>query len=206
MPLCDLSPAQQQAFYDRLKEFQMDPSQVIPKVNSTTHPGPITLSADPAVSTLPPHIITVSSLDDMKRLAGNADELYENGTMAEHHDPLPEWPAEKNDLDAVQLSPQENRLIHKAHIAYIYGNSKRVQSYKAIIEKRDYPLSVAAFAIEDLCVDASNSPFTISSNAGQNIGTLTICDGGWLNFEANATWTVQVMQKVSATSCQSIGS
>ena len=201
MPLADLTPEQRKAFEDRLKEFQMDPSHVVRKVDSSTHSGPIVLSADPSVSSLRPHIVTLTRLDEAKRLAGNADEDYENGLMAEHHEPLPEWPAERNELDVAELTHHENNLIHKAHIAYLYGHSGRVQSYKAVIEKRNYPVDVATFAIEDLCLDSKNSPLVVQSNAGINVGTLTLCQGGWIKFEANSTITAQVMKKTDAASC-----
>lgn len=201
MSLSALSAEQQQAFYDRLKEFEMDPSAVIQHVDSSTHPGPITFSANPALSTFPPHIVTLTSVDDAKRLAGNPDEHYENGVMMEHHETLPEWPAHKTALEAHELSPEEKQLINKAHVAYIYGNSKKVQSYKDVIEKHNYPVEVAAVAIESLCLDATNSPFQVKSDAGLNIGTLTICQGGSINFEANSHVTIQVMHKSDATSC-----
>ena len=47
MPLSDLTPQQQQAFNDRLKELHMDPSKVVPKITPETFKGPIVLSANP---------------------------------------------------------------------------------------------------------------------------------------------------------------
>jgi len=201
VPLTSLSKEQQSAFSARLKEFQMKPEQVVKQVNSKTHKGPIVLSADPAVSTIPPHIVTLTSLDEAKRLAGNEDELFENGLMQNAHEALPEWPAALNDKDRTELTPEQNRLINKAHTAYIYGHSKLVSSYKAIIEKLNYPVQVATFAIEELCIDKTNSPFIVKDPAGLNVGTLTICEGGYIQTESNTSITAQVMIKSDKTSC-----
>jgi hypothetical protein len=201
MPLSDLSPQQQQAFADGLKELGMDPSQVIPAINSKTHPGPVTLSPDPSESTIKPIMVTIKNVDEAKRLAGNKDSDYTNGLMEEHHAPLPAWPQHKNTLDAVQLSADENNLIKKAHTAYIYGNSANVHSYKDIIDKHNYPAQVACFAVEDICVDSTNSPFKIGP-AGLTCGTLTICEGGSIQFTGNATVNCQKMVKSDATSCK----
>jgi len=201
MPLSDLSDEQQQAFYDRLKELRMDPSKVIPKITPETHQGPIVLSADPEKSSVPPHLVTVASLDEVKRLAGNADEDYESGLLSAHHEIQPEWPAEKNDKDPSELEASENRRINAAEMAYIYGHSKHHQSYKTIIERHKYPATFAVFAAEDLCIDASNSPYVVTAESAHNYGTVTICEGGSIQFEANAVWTVQKMVKSSATKC-----
>jgi hypothetical protein len=201
MPLSDLSPAQQQAFNDRLKELRMDPSKVLPKITPDTHKGPVVLSADAKESSVPPHIVTVTSLDEVKRLAGNSDEDYENGVMKPHHPTLPEWSAELNDKDPSELKPEENRRIGDAELAYLYGNSKHYSSYKTIIEKHKYPAKFAVFAVEDICLDARNSPLIIRSESAHNYGTVTICQGGSIQFEANATMTVQKMVKSTAPKC-----
>lgn len=201
MPLSDLSPAQQQAFHDRLKELRMDPSKVVPKITPETHKGPVVLSADPKKSSVPPHIVTVTSLDEVKRLAGNPDEDYVKGVIQEHHEIQPAWPAGKNDKDPSELKPEENRRIQAAEYAYLYGNSKHHRSYKAIIEKHKYPVDFAVFAAEDICLDSRNSPLIISSESAHNYGTMTICEGGSIKFEANAVMTVQKMVKSTATKC-----
>jgi len=201
MPLSDLTIKQQDAFNDRLKELRMDPSKVVPKITPATFKGPIVLSANPQASSINPHIVTATSLDEVKRLAGNPDADFNNGLMAEHHEIQPEWPAHLNDKEPSELKAEHNRRIHAAEIAYIYGNSKHHQSYKAIIEKHKYPADFAVFAAEDVCLDSTNSPLIIKSDSAHNYGTLTICTGGSIQFEANAVLTVQKMIKSTATKC-----
>ena len=202
MPLSDLTPEQQKAFQDRLKELRMDPAKVLKKITPETHKGPVVLSADPKKSSVPPHMVTVTSLDEVKRLAGNADEDYEKGVMEHHHADLPEWSASMNDKDPSELKPEENRRIEAAEHGYLYGHSKRFASYKTIIEKHKYPAEFAVFAAEDVCVDASNSPFKITAESGHNYGTFTICEGGSIEFEANVSMTVQKFVKSTATKCK----
>lgn len=201
MPLSDLTPEQQDAFHARLKELRMDPSKVMKKISPKTHSGPITLSADPAISSIPPHMVTITSLDELKRLAGNPDADYENGIMTAHHAIQEPWPAELNGKTRKELTAEQNRRIHAAYIAYVYGNSKLHASYKTIIEQHYYPQDFAVFAAEDVCIDANNSPFIISTDSAHNYGTVTICEGGSIKFEANAVMNVQVMVKSTATSC-----
>jgi hypothetical protein len=200
MPLSDLSPEQQQAFNDRLKELGMGPSQVVPSISPKTHPGPVIFSADPEISTIPPHVVTVNSLDEVKRIAGNPDSHYESGTLQQHHDIFEDWPTEKNEKSPSELEAHENQRIIAAEMGYIYGHSKHYESYKTIIEKHKYPARFAVFAAEDVCVDANN-PLYIKSEGAYNFGTVTICQGGSIIFEANATMTVQLMIKSNATSC-----
>lgn len=200
MPLSDLPADQRQAFHDRLKELRISPEQVVPSISPKTHPGPVILSIDPGLSSIPPTVVTVSSLDEVKRIAGNPDEHYESGRLQEHHAILPEWPAHKNDKSPEELEPHENQQIIAAEMAYLYGNSKHHSSYKTIIEKHKYPAKFAVFAVEDVCVDKDH-PLIIKSEGAYNFGTVTICEGGSIYFEANATMTVQQMVKSTATSC-----
>jgi hypothetical protein len=201
MPLSDLTPEQQKAFNDRLKELQMDPAKVLPKITPATHKGPIIMSGDHTVSHVPPHVVTVASLDELKRVAGNPDALYDAGTLQEHHEIQPPWPQALNQKDQSELDPEQNRRINAAEIAYIYGNSKNHQSYKDIIEKHKFPATFAVFAAEDVCLDSSNSPLIIQSESAHVYGTVTICEGGSIQFEANATMSVQKLVKSTATSC-----
>lgn len=205
MPLSDLPPEMQQAFWDRLKELRMDPSQVLPKITPETHRGPVVFSSDPKESSVTPHLVVVNSLDEVKRLAGNADADYDSGLMQKHHPIQPTWDAAKNGHDVSELSAEENNRINAAEMAYIYGHSKHHLSYKEIIERHKYPAVFACFAAEDVCIDSTNSPFIVTAESGHNYGTITICEGGSIQFEANAVWTVQKMINSSAQSCAALG-
>lgn len=201
MPLSDLSAEQQQAFWDRLKELGMDPSQVVAKITPETHQGPVRLSPDGSVSAVPAHILTLSSVDDVKRLAGNADAEYDLGTLVHHHAEFPEWPEDRVALDSRELTPEENRRLVAAEVAYVYGDSRRLKGYRAALDRHKFPVRVAAFAVEDICLDATNSPLVVTADSLHNFGTLTICEGGWIKFNANATLTIQKLVKSDRTKC-----
>ncbi len=196
--MSNLTAEQQQNFNDRLKELGMNPSQVIDKLN--TADGPIVFSHDPKESTITPHLFNVNSVEDVKRLAGNSDQDYDNGVIEHHHQKLPEWDAKKNDLLPEDLEPEDNNNIRQAHIAYVYGDSKRVKSYKQIIEKHNYPMQVAAFAANNIEATAANSPVLIKAdNGAANIGTLTIYEGGSISFAGDTVVTIQNMVKSDTT-------
>jgi hypothetical protein len=204
MALSNLTAEQQENFHRKLKEFRMDPSKVVPAITPATHPGPVTLTADTSESTIAPHMITLTSVDELKRLAGNSDDEFESGRMEEHHDVQPEWPDSKNDLSPDELTAAENNQIEAAHIAYVFGHSKRHESYKKIIEKHKYPAQFAVFAAETVCIDSTNSPYKISSESGHVYGTVTICEGGVLEFDANVTVSIQKLVRSEATSCSAV--
>jgi len=201
MPLSDLSADQQQAFWDRLKELGMDPSQVVASITPQTHQGPVLLSPDETRSAVPPHFLTLASVDDVKRLAGNVDEDYANGVLENHHAEFPEWPENRVELDRRELTPEENRRLVAAEVAYVYGDSRRLKGYRAALDRHKFPVRVVAFAVEDICLDATNSPLTVTADSLHNFGTVTICDGGWIQFDANATVTIQKLVKSDRIKC-----
>jgi hypothetical protein len=204
MAFTDLSSEQRQAFEKALKEYRVHPDNVIRSISPQTHSGPIVTSVDPKASTLLPTLVTVSSLDEVKRLAGNADADYSNGLMQENHEELDEWPAELNAMAEADLTAEQRTVIEKAEMGYIYGNSRKFQSYKHIIEKTKYPATFAIFAVEDLCLDASNSPYVVKSDSAHVFGTVTLCEGGSFKFEAGAVVTCQKMRRVTATKCSDV--
>src|SRR5918999_2944495 len=95
----ELTPEQQQAFDDRLRELGMDPSHVVPSLRTGDTPAPTSLPTPPEQeSEIPPHPLTIDNVDDLKRLAGVPDEEYDSGNLEHHHDELQDWPQEKNEL------------------------------------------------------------------------------------------------------------
>lgn len=203
MPRTELTTEQRKAFENDLKKFGIPPDRVVANITPETHPGPVTLSADPKTSTIPPVMLSVNSVDEVKRLAGHPDAEFEDGTREDvmNGAELPDWPEELNDADPSELTPEQNRQIEQASRAYIYGHSGKVQSYKSIIEKHKFPTKLATFAAENVCIDSSNSPFVIDSDSGHVYGTMTICASGTLKFEANATMSVQNLIKSNDDTC-----
>jgi len=191
-----LSEEQKQNFENRLKELGLDRSHVISELRTGATAGPTYLSSHPGTpSQIPPQMITIDNLDKLKRLGGIPDQRYALGEIEDHHEIPPPWPEEKNLLKIENLTPEDKRNIRQAFIAQIYGNSKKTQSYEKVIEKCHFPVQVAAFAAEDVVVDADHPLILKGPTHVYNFGTVTIKPGGQIRFEADLEMTVQKMIK-----------
>ena len=174
-----LTDEQRYLFELRLKQLGMDTSQVVAELVTGATLGPTVLSDVPGrESAIPAYVLTIDSVDEIKRLFGNADEDFEQGIMAAHHAVPQAWPQEKNDLLPQDLDPSENHDIRKALIAYVYDHSARVKSYKNIIEKHYFPMAVGAFAVEDVTISADHPLILTGNNHTYNFGVVTIEPGG----------------------------
>lgn len=191
MPLSDLSPEQQAAFRDRLALAGIDPTTVVKRIGPDTHQGPVVLSTDPDESAITPHLLEIQDVDQMKLLAGNRDEHYENGLMDEHHAVPDEWPDHLTALEHHEMEPEHRNAIHHAHQVYLYGNSAKVDSYRDVINKVEYPRTVAVFAAEELEVTAENSPYHITCESGHVYGIVTIYAGGTIAFDGDVDVNIQ---------------
>lgn len=190
-----LTDEEQENFELRLKELGMDLSQVVAELVTGATSGPTILSEVPEhTSAIPAHILTFDSVDEIKRLCGNSDEQFERGLMQAHHALLPEWPKEKDNHLPQDLEAQENHNLRQALIAFVYGHSDRVKSYKTIIEKHYFPMMVGAFAIQDVTVSAGHPLILTGNNQTYNFGTVTIEPGGQIiNQGVNVAIVAQKM-------------
>lgn len=188
----ELTPEQQQAFEDRLKELGLDPSQVVDSLNTGDTNDPTYLSNDPAHdSAVPPQTLTIDAVDDLKRLAGISDADYDAGNMAHHLEAPPEWPQEKNDHALEDLEPEERTILRKALTAYVYGDSSRVSSYATVLNNTFFPMEAGIYAVQDVTVTAEKPLIVSGNNAGCDFGTVTVEPGGQIIFETDATVTIQ---------------
>src|SRR4051794_23923467 len=116
MPLSDLTDEQQAAFRARLAQSGIDPGDVVAYVGPDTHPGQLVASPDPARSTIPPHVMHVANVDELKALTGIPDAHYETGVMEEHHETPEQWPADRVLTGKADCSPADLAAIHHAHV------------------------------------------------------------------------------------------
>jgi hypothetical protein len=190
----DLTPEQQQAFDDRLKELGLSPADVVASLNTGDSPGPTYLSNDPSHdSAVPPQPITVDHVDDLKRLAGIPNEDYDSGAIEHHHDAPPEWPQEKNDHAPEDLEPHERDQVRQALVTHVYGHSDRVASYATVLNNHFFPMEAAAYAVANVTVTPDNPLIISGNNAAANFGTVTIEPGGQIIVETDCTVTCQQM-------------
>lgn len=171
-------------------------------INTGDKAGPTYISANPDhQSVVKPIYVTVQSIDDFKEFGGIADSLYDNNTMVNDHPTLPEWDAAKTDLPYSELSPKEKADICQAYTTYIYGYSKKVQSYKEVIHKHYFPVQLPIFSAQDVIV-TPGSPLVLSSDGDKpvvfNFHTVTIEPGGKIINEGNSTILVdKLIQETS---------
>lgn len=189
----ELTPELKKKFLDSLEKHGILASKV--PENVVTDGPQSYLSDRPGVkSIIPAAKVAIHSLDDLKSLAGNKDEDYENGLLKAHlHENLPAWPTEKNKHAPEHLSIEENESIVKAFKTFVYGHSAQVDSYKDIIHNHFFPLTLASYAAQNLTVQAGQVLNVDGSMAVATFGTVTVEKGGRINYEVNASWTVQSM-------------
>jgi hypothetical protein len=189
-----LTTEQKDNFEKRLQEMGFPRSRVVPKLKTGDTPGPSYLSSHPDVpSEIAPHMITVDSLAALRNLGGIADSHYLRGAIEEHHEVPSPWPKKKNHLKSHELTPEENRSIRQAFFVQMYGNSERVKSYETIIENHHFPIEIAAFAAEEVVVDADHPLILEGPTHIYNFGVVRIKKGGQIICGADVEMTVQKM-------------
>jgi hypothetical protein len=193
MSLATMTPVHQQNFARRLKELGLNPTHVIPIIRTGDKKGPTCLSADPKISDFPAQKMTVSDLDELKRLFGIADADFQKGAIPEHHPVPPPWDPKLNGHMPQDLPATDNNNIVRAMVAYLWGDSSKVKSYKAIIEKHHLPMDIATFAVDTIVV-SPGSPLQLGpGNSGSTIASITIEQGGQIVVVGDTHVTVQKM-------------
>lgn len=157
--------------------------------------GPTYLTTHPDYqSTLAARKVMVHTLEQLKTLAGFADEHYEQGLLEEHHQPLDEWPAEQNGWGPDEITYLHRSLLCKASKAYVYGCSKRVQSYREILQKFFFPMEIAVFVGTDLHVYPGSPLIVLPETPDQPVGigfdTIVLHPGAQVINMANSKWAV----------------
>ncbi len=153
------------------------------------------LTDEPGVKSLvPARKMAVHSLDELKELAGVADEQYNSGKQQRHmHEDLPSWDSSKSNAKIADLSAEDNSSIAKAFKTYVYGDSTKVSSYKDVIENNYFPMTLAVYAGNTLTVPENTAYPITGSNAVATWETVTLKKGASLDFQVNAHWTIQNM-------------
>ncbi len=188
----ELTSAQKQAFQERLDELGLEATDVVASLTTGDADGPTYLTDDPdRTSAVPAHTITVEHVDDLKRLAGVPDADYDNGTMEHHHEELPRWLEEHNDLPLKELTLAQRKNMHHAFIAYVYGDSSRVSSYLTAINQHHFPFTGTAYAVLDVTVSPGKPLIIGGQNPGTNFGIVTIEPGGQMIIESDTAVNIQ---------------
>lgn len=96
--------------------------------------------------------ITIEDLDEVKRLIGNADKLFEEGALKP-----------SNHMDAVQgLKEVTVETVRQAASAYVYGNSQPLRHLKGQIEKLIGTVPIHVAGADEIII---SEPLTIPPGA-----------------------------------------
>ncbi|SFU19129.1 hypothetical protein SAMN04489724_0105 [Algoriphagus locisalis] len=157
--------------------------------------GRLILSKDPAKSSVPPKIITIKSLDELKALINAPDTGSDD-----HIDYLPSLnlAVSKNKSE---LSKDDRLQLKKIALSYVIGNPDKVGSANIeLINKLSFPLTLAAFTAENYTVK-SGEILTLKDGVAPNFGTLTVEQGGQIESDGTAYLSCQkLIQQGQVTS------
>jgi hypothetical protein len=199
-----LNEDQRNAFRGQLKKLGLEADALSHEGELVTGatPGPTIFSGDPEESHVPPTLITVNSIAELKALQGVPNEHYStqgiSDAAVDYPDELPQ-PRMKlaetaSDICALQdsLQPEEHAQIVKAAQAYMLGDSEKVASYEPLINAAMFPLEVAVISGESIVVSPGKplifkgpKPLTV------NYATITVEPGGQIIIETDVNLTTQ---------------
>ncbi len=181
-----LSEEQQQNFeaFNKRLGFKSGTLSSFPLEKKATE-GRVRLSKDPAKSSVPPKMITVNTIDELKALINAQDTGSDD-----HVDYLPSLNlAEVKSKSSLPKSQRQQ--LKKIALSYVIGNPDKVGSVnKELVNKISFPLVLAAYAAENYTVK-SGEVLTLSDGTVNNFGTLTVEEGGQVESDGTAYLTCQ---------------
>lgn len=165
-------------------------------------PGPTILSGDPAESHVPPTLMTVNSIAELKALHGVPNEHYSARGITDAAIDYPdEMPQQRMmladtapDVCALRdsLQPEEHDQLRKAAQAYVLGDSEKVAAFEPMINAAMFPLEVATICGEAIVV-SPNSPLILKGPTALSVcyGSITVEPGGQIIILTQVDMTTQ---------------
>lgn len=159
--------------------------------------GQFCLSSNPNFpSVIPAKTVVINNVEELKAIVGvaGADSSSLKGAAA-----IPAaWPQSKNNLEKHELTESDDLDVYAALRAIVLGNHDAVNSYTDIVNKRFFPMSMSAYACENITVTADN-PLVIEPHGHDPVSvvvnTLTLEPGGQIICEAPVIMTVNTFIK-----------
>ncbi len=190
----------QEDFESLLSEFNLNQFSEVhsePLIVKSGSQVVISTTLDLATS-FQPCVRRTNKLDQFKAWIGMSNSLFEEGVFSFTKE-LPSKPwSPKLVTDISSLAPAEQEDIQRASYAYLFGNSKLVDSYKEVIEKFHAPFEVAVCAIEKVFIEPGSSLIVRGNRPAILIfGELEIIEGGKVEIYAPTNMTVQKLRKIS---------
>lgn len=178
-----LSDKQLQNYNDIKKRFgfgEDDRSAIIP---NSVDSGVVIFSKDPAQSSIPPKLLTVNSVEDLKQLIGMATPS--DADKINYPTPLT--------ADNARSEPSAKQKSHLNNVmrCCIAGDIDRIaESDKEMLKQAVFPMTLAAFSVEDHTVK-SGEVLKLTGGTYNSFGTLTVEAGGQIECDGNAHLTCQ---------------
>ena len=132
-------------------------------INTKDYEGGFVISCNDERNTiLPRYQVSLQNVDEVKALIGNADELVETQNLCNFMEEPEVW--EKSSLmSRSELNYKEVAQLCKAMQYYIYGDSRKVESYRDIINHLYFPMKSNVFLAGDIYV-SEESPLIIEGD------------------------------------------
>lgn len=179
-----LSNEQQNNFDSYNKRLGFSKGELSDFSSATKSPA-IVLSADPAKSSVPPKMIKVNDINELKALIDMPHIEIDN------HINLTSIPNVSDVKQRVDLTRDERHAIKLAATQYIVSNPTKLASVNVnAINNAMFPLTLAAFSAENITVTKEN-PLKLTDGTINNFGTVTVEEGGQIESDGTATLVCQ---------------
>jgi len=183
MPNNELTHDQKKNYAAVNKKFGID------DLESTYRPEeyagkPLTFSADPAQSDIPPRLITVQTIADLKALTGNPPDRDDTDI---------DYPADSGSCTEEQIKAN----LPKAARAYVLGNPEKVNTYEPLINAQMFPMSVAYFAATTPYIIDKPVVITGPGPVAWNYPNIVFKPGGNITADVDFTINCTTMSKES---------
>jgi hypothetical protein len=186
------------AFNAVVKRFGVSAEDFTPEV--TIQPGQVLTLSDNAGSTTPvdPILRETRALDVYKSWIGVADADYPPGSPSLTHWPCPERPWNGRPISReTDLTPGEWVDVELAAKAYIFGNSRLVQSYRPAIEACCGPFRTFIYPIRRLTVMPGARLVVTGEPAILLVEDVIIHESGQIAFYAVARVEIGALRKIA---------
>lgn len=152
--------------------------------------GSLVLSKDPAHSTLPPKMLTVNNVDELKKIIG----LTTPASDGHINYPTPQ----ETSLVKEQPDAKHTQHLMKVMRCCVAGDSNKVASSdKEILQKTAFPMTLATFSVEDHTVK-NGEVLKLTDGTMANFGSLTIEAGGQIECDGSAFLNCQNLNQVGS--------
>jgi hypothetical protein len=212
-----LNSADQSDFIKRLGLFGLDTSAITQPDLVVPSQSKLTLSTSGPNSFTHPHVLVSKNLDDVKKWIGIPDTYFQKGTLrgiaappalrlaapatAEAASPRASFTASilagEAATRASRLTSTDLDTVRIGAISYIWGDSARASSYKAIAEQHFGEFQISIWPFFTIFVSAGS---TLQLGPGHNVlcaWRITIQQGGIIASSGGLTVQCTILQKTS---------